>query len=375
MMALFLLPLVSLSMAQELKVTTWNLEHFMSREAFERWKAFCEPLGWDETRAAPARPSRITYCSAHNGLSFPEGRPQSLALHDWARYEEKVRALRQRATELQSDVFALQEVSDVEALRLLFPDGRYRLYASDADIAQQVAFAVREPLRGTVEVRDIHALAVRDDAGRAVRPALELTLAWGARKLRILNVHLKSSCARYSIDAPELSRARDESHRNAIREGCAILRKQVPYLEHWVEERAAKNDLFILAGDFNRDFGWELKSRLKARLEGSDSTDPQSPITYATRIGALLPELSDRDPPGSFLWLAWPLLKTHRHEGRETCHRGIDNFLVGAELASLLAISPQHLRAHGTDYGEAAYGHSRARPSDHCPLTMTLRLR
>lgn len=351
-------------------VTTWNLEHMMSEAQFEQWRAFCESVDWDDEKAGPNKLPTITYCSAHNGLSFPDRRPQSLPLRTAQAFVRKVDALKERASTLNSDVYAFQEVSDADAVQRILPRGSYRVFATSAAIPQQLAFAVKASLANGASVRVVEELAMPDSAGRPVRPGLELTLTVGSRTIKMLNVHLKASCPRYVIDAPDLSKTKDAGHRRAVEEGCRVLRKQVPILERWVDDRANAGELFMIIGDTNRNVAWEWSQKISARLPGSDSMDAAAPITERTKIGSLLAELNDRSPSGAVLWFARQTLKT---DGRRSCHRGIDNFMVGDRLKKALAA--EQLRSFGEDYGKDAYGLDRARPSDHCPLTLTVQFR
>lgn len=62
-----------------LRITTWNLEHMMSEQAYERWRDFCgsPQINWDEKNARRAgKPADITFCNVHNGLNWPSQRYQ-----------------------------------------------------------------------------------------------------------------------------------------------------------------------------------------------------------------------------------------------------------------------------------------------------------
>jgi hypothetical protein len=112
------------SSVDAITLTTWNLQHMMSESTFDEWAAFCVKHGWDEekVRAAGAvKPKKLTYCNAHNGLLYPTTIKESKPLQTRAAYPEKVAALNKRRAELNSDIFALQEVGDEAAVRLVFP--------------------------------------------------------------------------------------------------------------------------------------------------------------------------------------------------------------------------------------------------------------
>jgi hypothetical protein len=60
--------------ANALTLTTWNLQHMMSESTFDDWAAFCVKHGWDEEKvkaAVPAKPKKLMYCNAHNGILCP----------------------------------------------------------------------------------------------------------------------------------------------------------------------------------------------------------------------------------------------------------------------------------------------------------------
>jgi hypothetical protein len=136
-----------------------------------------------------------------------------------------VAALNKRRAELNSDIFALQEVGDEAAVRLVFPAAEWDVVTNKAEIPQNIAFAVRKnsPVR-IVRSQQIDSLAQTDETVHRVRPGLELTVevsgaggvnstggAGGARtaagsapkRITILNVHLKASCRAQPISEPK----------------------------------------------------------------------------------------------------------------------------------------------------------------------------
>jgi endonuclease/exonuclease/phosphatase family metal-dependent hydrolase len=392
-----------------LRITTWNLQHMMSEPVFAQWAAACAPHGWDDEAArAAGKPVTLTYCNAHNGLNWPCGdRQESLPLDTAAAFERKAAALRARAAALAADIYAFQEVSDPGAVaRILPPD--YALFFVPAPVAMNVAFAVRQELAGAVQVRPLMALSVCDLPDRAdpadpasclegvyrTRPGLELTLSTPSGTVALLNVHLKSSCRSHPVSAPRLDtlKARtcerpdfdqataDAEYRASVQAGCARLRDQVPAIEAWVDSQAEAGHNFMVLGDFNRDFVRELTTGMPARLDGTDARDP---ILPTTEIASVLKEVSDRSPPGTFLYLVRQRLDTQdrtcRTPAGETyqvqgCHERIDNFLIGSRWAESVSDDPKGLTATGSDYGDGGYCAENARPSDHCPITLEITL-
>ena len=118
--------------------TSWNFEHMMSEKTFDEWSAFCVKYGWDEDKvkaASASKPKHLTYCNAHNGALLPTTIPEPLPLHNKVAFEQKVNALRKRRAELNSDIFALQEVENESAMRRVFPESEWDVIVTSADIS------------------------------------------------------------------------------------------------------------------------------------------------------------------------------------------------------------------------------------------------
>ena len=134
---------------------------------------------------------------------------------------------------LDADIVALQEVDGPDAARLVFHD--YRFCFSGRVAVQNNGFAIRRglPFSCGPELLD---LSMNDD----VRRGVELRLFPGTpQELRLLSVHLKSGCAREPLES--------------ARAGCAVLARQVPVLERWIDAQANEHMPFAVLGDFNRD--------------------------------------------------------------------------------------------------------------------------
>ena len=137
-----------------------------------------------------------------------------------------------RAT-LDADIVALQEVDGADAARLVFPD--YQFCFSGRIAVQNNGFAIRRGLPFAC-APDLTDLSMNDD----VRRGVELRLFPGTpQELRLLSVHLKSGCARDSLDS--------------TRPSCGQLARQVPVLERWIDAQANEHKPFAVLGDFNRD--------------------------------------------------------------------------------------------------------------------------
>jgi exonuclease III len=366
--------------SQALEITTWNLQHMMSPTIFSEWSTFCSRFGWDEDKVAAARadkPKRLTYCNAHNGLLFPTDIPESKPLQTQTAFAEKVAALIARRKALNSEIFALQEVSDEGAVASIFPPAQWSIVASKADISQNIAFAVRKDSGVKILAsKQIDELAQTDDNGHRVRPGLELTVQVNGKRLVLLNVHLKASCRGQPISAPVRPGYANNKRWNEIQQGCKVMRAQVPVLESWIETQTRANAFYMIVGDWNRDMKRDLS--LPARLETDES--PKLPVTSSTKIGSMIKEISDNEPEGA--WLAIASVKINarnkavanpdQKSKEKVCHIGIDNFAVSDSLMSSLNLDKKSLRAFGEDYGAQAYAVDVALPSDHCPVTLSL---
>jgi hypothetical protein len=373
-------PQVQAAVTAPITITSWNLEHMMSEAIFDEWAAFCAKYNWDEDKVKAAgvvKPKRLTYCNAHNGFLFPTTVLESKPLQTRAAFAEKVEAIMRRRSELNSDIFALQEVSDEAAVRRIFSPLDWDVYTTKADIPQNIAFAVRKNADlKIVSIRQIDELAQKDDSGHHVRPGLELTVARENKRLTILNVHLKASCRAQLLNDPKRPGYADDKRWEEIQQGCKVMRKQVPVLEAWVEAQTRARARYMIVGDWNRD----LKRDLSFPVRLTEGENAKSPITDSTRIGSMLKEISDNEPPGAWLAVVFPnitaRLKTMKAPDQKradpVCHLSIDHFALSDSLVKSMGVDKISLVAEGADYGPEAYGVTKARPSDHCPVTLSL---
>jgi endonuclease/exonuclease/phosphatase family metal-dependent hydrolase len=184
--------------ARDLKVTTWNLEWLTAR-----------------TEGDPALPADV----------HPKTAPD-------------LAVLRQYATQLDSDVVALEEVDGPGIAATLFPPDRYRLIFTRDHVVQRVGFAIKLgiPVR---QNPDLAGLDLYPNARYPLRSGDDITLDLPSGPLRILAVHLKTGCQRDRLDTSD-------------RPQCATLRGQVPVLQGWLAQRRQEGVPFVMLGDFNR---------------------------------------------------------------------------------------------------------------------------
>ena len=351
-------------LAQPLSLLSFNVEHLMSAERFERWQAFCGLHGWREPQAAE-RPEALTYCNALDG-SDGRGRRIFAPVHDRRAWQQKVAAVAALLREADADLVLLQEVSDAEAARLVLGPG-YRVVGSDElwpshAIAQNLAIGWRtarlaQPPRAEL----VAEVAQAGDDGRVTRPGLALMVdVGGGRRLAVLNLHLKAGCRQ-----GRLNEATSRSPERAFRRqaDCAVFQRQVPAIEAWADDKLRQGHGVIIAGDFIRVLLREIRDRMPARADGSDAAAPVAPA----RIASLVAELSDRDPPAA--WFA--LVRAKRYPKLADCHRRIDNFLLSRNLESWLTTPSQQLATVVLPF-DAPVSLDRVRPSDHCPHLLRL---
>jgi endonuclease/exonuclease/phosphatase family metal-dependent hydrolase len=298
--------------AGQLKLATWNLEWLIAPQELRRLRRDCLPDG-----AFPGRRERFVPCDVATDLE---------------RAATDLEALARYSRRLDADVIALQEVDGPAAARLVFEG--YEFCFTSRRHVQNTGFAIR---RG-IPYRCAEYAPLSLD-GRVRRGAEVVLYPGESRELHLLSVHLKSGCNRRSLDSG--------------RDACAVLARQVPALERWIDERAARSQSFAVLGDFNRDL---LDDRGPARGPSGS-------------LRSLWAELDDGDPPEADL--------VNPAEGRRfrNCspdqnHGGyIDHIVLSRSLAQRLVPGSFERLVFLPD--EAL----RLRLADHCPVAVTVALR
>ena len=253
-----------------------------------------------------------------------------------ARSDEDYRTLARYARALNADVIAFQEVNGPRAAARVFPPRDYSLHFSGRydsrhdDIYN--GFAVRKGRFDQVVKRDHEALGLDSNARYQLRWGVDLMVSREGRRLRLLNVHLKSKCFSKSLADP---RGRH----------CRKLARQVAPLETWIDARWREGAPFVVLGDFNRAMD-----------------------RYGRR-DHLWSAIDDGDPPG---------LGLHRlSAGRDpACWRGtsrhhrypIDFFVFGAHAWK--RVDTGSFRQ--VVWTDADADPRRGLPSDHCPIAVDL---
>lgn len=235
-------------------------------------------------------------------------------------------ALARHAQRLGADVVAVQEVDGVAAAARVFPHHRF-CFTQRRDW-QNVGFAIR----GDVPFRcepDVRALSLGD---RVRRGAAIILFPGTPREIHLLAVHLKSGCSHEPLESAARS--------------CRQLAGQAPAVAQWIAAQTAAGHAFAVLGDFNRD--------LRAERDGDSG---------------LWGQWASGQPAGR------PLVDAGAGTPFRACHAGqpftryIDYILLGGGLGARMR--PGSFVRHVYDDREA----HRFRLSDHCPLSVSLRLR
>jgi endonuclease/exonuclease/phosphatase family metal-dependent hydrolase len=267
---------------------------------------------------ATAQAARLACLAGHNASL-----PCDVAL-DLRRGSADFAMLAAYARQLDADVVALQEVEDAGTAARLFKRHDFCFTARHA--AQNVGFAIRRGLPYRCGP-DYTALSLADSSRRGAT----LVLYPGTTaELHLLAVHLKSGCSREPLDAGTPA--------------CRTYARQLPVLADWLRQQREAGHRHAVLGDFNRELG-------------DGSADSLLGVLAAGLPAAAL--LQDAAAGSRF----------------QSCHIGqtftryIDHLLLGRD--SRLALLPGSF--HRTRY--AAADVRRYRLSDHCPVSVLLRIK
>lgn len=250
----------------------------------------------------------------------PTGDPEMPRDHR-ARADADWALLRAYAQRLDADVVAFQEVDGPRAAARIFDERQYQFFFPDENDVQRAGFAVRRTLRAT-QNPDLAGLDIRPQARFSLRRGTDITIEAGGSRLRLLSVHLNAGCREGDLAAGQ---------------ECSGLSRQADVLAGWVAERAREGAPFLILGDFNRRITAGQDAFLARLAEAA-------PLSRATEN------------------LANPCFADNRG-GRPF----ISHVLAGGAARGW--VQPGSLRV--TVYAERD---ARERLSDHCPMTVRLRL-
>jgi endonuclease/exonuclease/phosphatase family metal-dependent hydrolase len=236
---------------------------------------------------------------------------------------EDLARLRHYAERLAADILALQEVDGPLAAARVFDNRRYEIHLTDETDVQRPGFAWRRGLQVTRNP-DLAGLDLVPTARLSLRRGADITVETpGGSRLRLLSVHLAAGCHFDPLETSE-------------RPQCHTLARQLPVLAGWVAERQRESVPFMILGDFNR--------RIPA-----DNDD------------GLMRALAQ----------AAPLLRATRGLSDPCWGRGhfVSHILAGGAARGWVV--PDSLRV--LVYEERDRRH-RDRLSDHCPISVRLRI-
>lgn len=285
-----------------LKLATWNMEWFLTPATFNSLKGGC---------------TRDERGHRWNPRSIPCDVAATLE-----RSRTDLSGMARVAERLDADVVAVEEVDGAEAAAQVFR--KHGFCFTGGHEVQNTGFAIRRglPYRCGPDLMEL-------SLGDQLRRGATLVLFPGTpRELYLLAVHLKSGCARGSLE----SRARS----------CERLSRQAPALREWIAAQERAGHRFAVLGDFNRELQGEHGEGLWSRIGASDGDKP--------------------------------LLNTADGESFRNCFPGqthtgyIDYVLLGPNLAPALQRgSFERLTYSPVDAW-------RLKLSDHCPVAIKLRL-
>ena len=192
------------------------------------------------------------------------------------RNQQDIDKLKAYASRVDADIYALQEVSSIEAVEQIFPASDWQVILSDrpaspsyecrrsgnSSTQQRVAFAVKKsiPVLNSVSYDDL----ASDIEG--LRYGLSISIDSPQGKVELLNVHLKSGCF---VD----------DFRGSDNSSCETFAKQASWLDNWVESKQQKKEAFVVLGDFNHRASAPY-NQLTRLL--TDDNEPTSPV-FVTR--------------------------------------------------------------------------------------------
>ncbi len=349
---------------QKLNLVSWNLENFMSPAHFNAWNSYCKERGYADVNTKTKSPS-LSYCDVNDGSSLGGVKNGHLAVRSSDSLQLKVMALRDQATQLNADIYALQEVTDIAALETIFDKNQFHLFASHHALPLNLGFAVRRSLNLKADFVILNNFAIKKGRYYRTRPAIELTLSNDKIAFKVLNMHLKAGCKYEYFDNPKLDR------KSNLFSNCQLYRRQLALLKNWVMEQNRLKVPFILIGDLNRNLSKELNEfytkNLPARLPGSDSFDLSQPITPQTKVAFLFPELSYSDENGGRLNVLFSDVKSKKYLKKDRCLFGNDYIIYNNRVLMLLKEQSTPVLTF-QNYPDSDYSKDKPRPSDHCPI-------
>lgn len=247
----------------------------------------------------PGAAGMIAPCSAYGRRKHPA------AAETVENYNLKLDGLRATIENLIRShgvqVIAFQEVRSQEVIQHVLGkfSGQFDVCVAPHTAFQTVAFAWdKSILSGQHKCAPNQDLAIAEHEGESahrVRPGLALELTINDSPVTFLNIHLKSGCANLN------NWGHWPGHRLTDPEpACAVLNRQIPILEDWIEQIASHSPRFVLLGDFNRRIDEEARARIARTRVRTDGSDPATAnikdASGAVKSSYLWQEIADGSP-------------------------------------------------------------------------------
>lgn len=404
--------------AADLRIATWNLGWHMDNALAQKWLTACGQKfhqAGPEQRWAPMPAGAAGSDGAPTGWQLRWGRDAPI---DWdigtlppcdlfqadrqivpataeslANRQRQIREL--LAREVDADIIAFQEVSGAQSVREVLPNGGadHEVCSYEGHKVQRLAIAWRKTLGTSVQCAAYWPLSLPMlPAKEQPRPGLTLTLKVDGKLLRVLTMHLKSSC----VSPLEDTQPDGRGQLAGANPHCQVLHAQVPALEAWLEAESAGADGLVMLGDFNRDLAHEAGQPATAPVRSAGK--PADPHTPGLKIFNLWREVNDGVPASSQLQLlattcpaasgvqglcqAAKQRRLSRDEYNQVGHSsalgcrnplGLDHVAVSSAF-SASAVSKVALGLRGrTSVASASHPSALLALSDHCPLVAELR--
>jgi hypothetical protein len=298
--------------AREVTVATWNLGWHMNQAEAKTWIRDCgQPFAFNQASGL-FEPS--TTGATKSGWELRWGRDAKIkwdigqkppcdvyqtGFHKIVHVTEA--AYQKRAQQisdfiganLNADILAFQEVSGETAVREVLPGNGadYEVCSFDDFKVQRLAIAWKRALGISSDCVAERTLSLPSiNPTDQVRPGLSLTPQIDGKQLRVMTLHLKSSCV-----SPLEDRGKLDGGGNA----CPILQQQVRPLEAWLEARSSGTPVIIM-GDFNRNLSHE-KNAIASSAIRSDGSNPTLPLPGGVLVRSLYGEVNDGTPADSAL--------------------------------------------------------------------------
>lgn len=180
-------------------------------------------------------------------------------------------------SQVNADIYALQEVASTAALTALFDPAQWNIYLSDradsqpytcrengrTSSQQKVAIVVNKQLK-VLSMHSLPSLGLKEEG---LRYGLEAEIQTPRGVLTVLSLHLKSGCFVDDYSRSDLA-------------DCKILGQQVAPLLSWINQQEAKGQAYVMMGDFNHRLSAPY-NRFTRDINESLSTE--SSLVLATR--------------------------------------------------------------------------------------------